>query len=560
MTAIQPLPFRPDVASLEAWLGALPMMNPARAGAEVLAALEELRDAGLEPRSNLDLLDRIAETAVSLARTFEQQFLTALMPYPPTLRQQSQLSRALYAVLARSYRSMALCEAFLERNPRGADDSALPARLLYRALMAYYHEYLRAAEEYQVPEPKFWREIYDLYGWGERHALLARVTGDTLFSSAGQTSPAEAFKRIALFSLSNYVRYTQREMWRTHELLAKYGQHAVIDTQYAQSKQVALFFFNVDTDNPPEHVSRLVSLEDSGNRFVFTRDMVQAVLADLPPLDPKRGVSLPEAPERQLVRRLLRSLGAPEQRKRPRFKGQDATRVLVGLDAAIAEFKGTAPDEVARKERKENEDRLLWHPTFLDLEPQIDDVASREDLSRVRAESSLLELVQGESRAQSSDAAPRRPKDPTPLQARIQDTSLTGCGLIFEKLEDSTLRVGDVVGLVRDEAPPDMGLIRWLRSLGADVVAAGVELLPVNGQWAEVNSATVRDQKADGLLFPAEDEDTPYETLLLDTIRFQVGDLVLVKTAGGEPRKLRLGRIIETSPTFAYFLVMPVTG
>lgn len=556
------LPFAPDLGAARAWLLQLQMLNKPKAGGELLVAFQALLAAQLTWQERTALAEILSPAAAELAEVGKMSYFYAHLPYPPPLHEHMELSRQLYAALANVYTRL-LADA--PQGGTGAPGAATEAVWLHRALACQLDALYRTTAQYQEPERGYWRQVYVLYRLGEARGYLTQTVDDTLLCRQGGSLSSTAgglFAQIVLFALSNAFRFTVGEMGLVAQYLYRHANTLAISERYTQNQQVALFFLNLDSDLPPQHVSRLATLEDLGNRFLFTRGVVQALLGEVPAREPASATA--DMLQRIVIMRLLRSLGAPELRKNKRYKdSQQEARVAIGLPSIVQELLGgdggkKGSGTAGRKAH------LFEHPMYdMDywlLEPKDSDGVSITD-ERVRNEATLGGYLRGEEgspeqRVQADWATARHTaaeREAVRLSVQVQDISLRGCGLLFPNIEDSVLCVGDLVSVRRSKNHVDLGVIRWLRDLGNHTMSAGVELLASSFDAVHVVVADGADVAEPCLfLWPNDEETTAGESLLTSNAQFKAGTSLTIRRGSALLRR-RMARVIETTSSFSWF-------
>jgi hypothetical protein len=109
-----------------------------------------------------------------------------------------------------------------------------------------------------------------------------------------------------------------------------------------------------------------------------------------------------------------------------------------------------------------------------------------------------------------------------------------------------------LVGLGFREGSLHIGVIRWLRQATNADLTLGVELLSPKADVVKVNFIGERESGRNALLLPSNAGLQQTAGLLISPSQQDTGN-VMVTTGSGVAKTYRLGKLLESTPSFQYF-------
>ncbi|HUL11942.1 MAG TPA: hypothetical protein VLU73_07215 [Methylococcaceae bacterium] len=546
--------------ALAAWLDELPLTNIDYSGDAVLAVLREMNEQqGLSSVERFRMLEQLRPTAYMLSQQAAERYLhDPAFPLPAPLERHADRGPALSSELGRGYRLAMASEDSLSSPASGEDSRAL---IIDRALEAYATTLLRLREAYRIPPPGFWQDVYGLYQWAETRRLHRLRIAEHNPSSG--VTVLDRFTQIVLFALSSSHRHRPGKIRQIYELLGTFANKAQIRATSVLNEQNALFCLDLGTDVPPQRIDTLNGSKNDRQRFAFTHALIQFLLKHYE--DPANRRLKGGVLDTSLLKRLLKALGAMERRKSPRNTGDGQCRLVVGLDSLVAVLAGTA---------QQNE-RFVTNASIVHYKGigwltvpnhALEGLHSGESTGniaaadRIRSELSIGKALYENKEVVTRDdiwAAnetdiPSADPEASRLSGHLVNSSARGHCLLWTNREVASAKVGELVGLGFREGSLHIGVIRWLRQATNADLTLGVELLSPKADVVKVNFIGERESGRNALLLPSNAGLQQTAGLLISPSQHDTGN-VMVTTGSGVAKTYRLGKLLESTPSFQYF-------
>jgi hypothetical protein len=442
--------FAADAKSLRSWVAHLPLANPGATARLLIGALREMNELRIEPLQRLDALELLRGPVDQIVSWLGRQTLGDSLPLPPQKQQLGQLAQAFESALALGYCAVVydLC----------APAGAVPfmrgkhvALALTRAIQHRNHCLYEAYLLYHAPPAGAWQSLHDLFRFAVAVNLDDKAVEDPLQNNA-QISARMAYMHALLYALTNPYRFTQKENGEIHDLTRIWSAQCELREGRAPTGAVAV---RTDADLSPGYLPEEREVPGEGLWAFEINGLVRFLegqLATLPPGLATTQFRLRGGPTMHagvsFVERLMRAWEIGGERSQQRLAAGHLLDTVIGLHDLHFVLAGNLDfDAFLRKTRGV--------------------AISLHDGDRVA------------TWAAGSGAGPTRVKR---LTARVLDQSLGGYRLVWEKLDNARVKVGELVGL----APPAeegevqdwmVGSIRWLRIESNGAMDAGIELL-----------------------------------------------------------------------------------
>ena len=442
--------FAADAKSLRSWISHLPLANPGATARLLIGALREMNELRVEPLQRLDALEMLRGPVDQIVTWLGRQTLGDSLPLPPQKQQLGQLAQNFESALAIGYSAVVydLCA------PAGAVPfmrGKAVALALTRAIQHRNHCLYEAYLLYHAPPPGAWQSLHDLFRFAVAVNLDDKPVEDPLHGGA-PISARMAYMHALLYALTNPYRFTQKENGEIHDLTRIWAAHCELREGRAPSGAVAV---RTDADLSPGYLPEEREAPSEGLWAFEINGLVRFLegqLAMLPPGLANTQFRLRGGPTVHaavaFVERLMRAWEIGGERGQQRLAAGHLLDTVIGLHDLHFVLAGNQDfDAFLRKTRG---------------------VAI-----------SLHESDRVATWASTGGAGPTRVKR---LTAKVLDQSLGGYRLVWEKLDNARVKVGELVGL----APPAeegeaqdwmVGSIRWLRIEVNGAMDAGIELL-----------------------------------------------------------------------------------
>jgi hypothetical protein len=552
------MPIEFNSQSVAAWLNELPLVNLDYSGDALLTMLQALN--GLKSPSCADrfgMIERLRCTTYMLSRQgAERQLQDPAFPLSGPLQRHADRGWRLPLELGKGYRLVAVSGDF-PTHPNL--DRELRALVIYRALEAYGESLLRLSEGYRAAQTGFWRDVYGLYQLAEALQLEKIRVGHE--QSFGGATILDRFTQIVLFALCGSHRHRPGKMQVIYELLGAFANTAQIHSTPQLNGQGALFFLELGTDVPPRHVRDLRGRPAVSRRFVFTHILMPALLKHCE--DPRNRRLKSGVADKPSLKRVLKALGALERRRFPRIADRGECSLLIGLDRLV----GVLSKASASQEAAVSEDSIVQYkgirwlkvPSYSLQKPEHGDSARSRSGERIpRNEFAIANALHERGAAMAPDeiwgqrnvTVPSSRTQTVGLSGRLINSSASGYCMLWTKNAMPGAKVGELVGLMLNDASFHLGVIRWLHQ-DADLMF-GVELLSPKAEVVEIRFSGEQGGGRMALFLPPNAGLQQPAALVVEPSCHEC-DEVLVKGGPGLAKTYRLGRLLESTPSFQRF-------
>jgi len=149
------------------------------------------------------------------------------------------------------------------------------------------------------------------------------------------------------------------------------------------------------------------------------------------------------------------------------------------------------------------------------------------------------------------------PPRPDTFACKTVNESAGGYCINWQGLNAPKIKIGEVIGIqsASNSHQFSIGISRWMKNvpgqgllLGMQVIASASRAILVH----HLEGVQISDRPCKGLLLPEVRSSGQPATLILPTLPFRSGSLVMIND-GREERKATLGRLLESTGAFAHF-------
>lgn len=507
---IPALPFDLNLPSATAWLDALPVGNIRECSRLLFPAMQALHLQPMDAQLRFHILELCHPIVFGLARGI-QLHLGKRLSQDARTGKIAVLASRIHLETAKGYQHLMETEAFV----KSAAGGELPL-VLRRALEHLAHSLLRSAQVHEPPPSSVGSSLSELYRFAQSHGLL----DETRPEEREQASSARSwFARIALFRLAAPGRLPQEDIQRLFDQLmlhagAEEGRGMMVFWHEPADIHLLLPGW---PDSPP--------LPDLPH--VSAKEFCQAVRADLNAL---------EQPESDPLHRLLPRLG--ERLPCAEHAGQRRVRLSLGFDGLLAMLRTVE----ARRSTQGSLSEAWASRSDLSLSPLGGSESPEPRPPKFAGRLTLADHVAADQAAEE-----RRSVVVVPTEA--PGFSLLDSGRWL-------LRAGLLAGLNSDDQSVQVGVIR------AGQIREGRfwhswELLGPRLRTVRVAKAgSGRDDFRDGILVSAPEGEIG---LIVAPAKWRRDDPVTVRWRG-EAQLFRLAGLLEASPDFQQFALVPADG
>ena len=551
------LPFEATPAAISEWIDALPVLNTVQTAEKIYRALQALNTLEIKPALHFELLEQLKETVYLLSPALEKYFLDTSFPLQKKELKLAKLSTHLHRELSSNYSLICKSEAFLDPEKFSPGQQASTIKCALHSLSL---EQLLVAQRYEACSTRFWTQFYELLALTEQ--LNFQSTDDTLVVQESNALELIA-KRLLLFSLCNPNRFSQREIKGLYNLLGEHTELAKLDDQPTdcQSKKAG-FFMMLDSSQSPQHISRLnLDSSSASVRYIHTNNLVIHLIDQFKTLLSSEQESCLIS-NRRMLGKIVRSLGAPERRRRQRHKSESPECTIIpGLENIITFLSEHEKPKTNKKlinpVRTASE---LWNdiPDFgiIPLDEnnlQIDHLRNNqrdENVANTTLINSKYQVTSSEIWGQGSLPTPKT--GIKPLDCKVLDVSTKGFHLLWVKEANAKIKVSEIISISQPGQPMKTGVVRWIEQDRESGLSFGIELLSPITQLVTASSPKQPDSEIKGILIHELPEVGIQQSLLISPSKYRTGSWVNVKNET-VTRRYRLQKLLETSPSFVQF-------
>ena len=360
---------------------------------------------------------------------------------------------------------------------------------LHRSLEQLGYALLDSYRFYRAVQPDLFSELHQLYRLARHHGLLDVMTDDEDDAERHVTTAAR-YHAILLLSLTDPFRLAEGEVGMLQDVLVQHAAQCRVIPGYRDDTAEGQYFIDLRGGKPPEPHGRVERPADAVEPYLLdARDALQAKRERLAKT-PARVRS--QSPEAMVLRRLLPEDASTQQRRESRYPDSRWVQLLLGVDHIHG-----------------------W-------------------------------LTRAADKGKGAVVA-----EPSPC--RVTDTSEHGMGLGWEGGGAGDARVGELLGIIEDDRPPGLAIVRSIRLYREGGMELGVQL--ITGSAAPVYCRPVgegEERAVCALFMPAIGEEDVAATIVAPKGLHEPGRRLLIEVAGREVHA-RAGRCVFDGPVFDRF-------
>ena len=543
-----------DPKYARAWLASLPLADSAELAREIYQALYTLNRQDLDATRRFELMELYTAPVATVTIALESYFTRVALPLTSKKRQLAEFIRQLHMEMAYGYKG---CLQDLEKQRLLWGKKPLRTRALERA-MHYLGEVLLHSYQVYMPYPSdVWREIHAIYRYASEHNLATEVV-ETAAPGTAKTTLTHDYVRILLLGLSNPYQLPQNECRQVQRFLHHWGAKASLRDNLEVPHPAGHFLIDLTTDSPPVPFPGDVQFQpNQGLHLLDAVELLRTIqffIQRLKKGDRARTLSLGldclDSVCLEILQRMQRSWGMVLRRQYSRIQRSGPAFVCAGIPALHFFANGQKPFSPPSSENRKGipDDRFIL-PAHIEQEIAREAIQNEDFIA-------LDEPVEQPESASSQGSAESVITSGGVFRVdrwQIKDAAPKGLQLVRHDSAHTYVRVGDVVGIQQmDEIGRwSAGVVRWMKSPGADNLEMGVELIASGVKpvaVAPVRSASGRDYQP-ALLLPAIEALRRPATLLLPRGVYTPGISLLVAEETGM-RTVRLLQSLEHTNVF----------
>ena len=496
---------------VEEWIEGLPYADSGVVVRNVLDAVSKLNRSPVKPASRLALMELYAQPYQFLMGLQEQQSGSRTVAAFRKRRADSDAARQVATEMAYGYK-LVLAHSLGKKTIFGRSKDIAIA--LQRAVLFLSFSLMHSYDEYMPAPRHLWSELWELYRYATMSKLETQPTTAKNLRGEFQTTVAHAYKRILLASVIDPYHLAEGEIWKVFSLLGSWTDAAVLTALTEVDKATGYFVVDPESDQRPVSYAEAINRGVNDNcQLLNTNPVIQSMQQTLKDAN---GASL----ERNLLGRMVRSLGLPPKRHSPRTTTDGQVNLTSGI-STLHHFIGGGNGGIP------------------ELEPQ---PTAREDGG--------IEI---------GDTPTGNPDHSGPAYNaehwELVDRGPGGIGLLRQTRPNVPIGVGELIGvLFADQTMDDawsVGVVRWLNIAEVGEYHAGVQIISGHAQAVSVNAEDSTTIGRAALALPKVGADKG-STLVTPKGFYNKGSTLLVGVAGNT-LKVRAGALVETSEVYDRF-------
>lgn len=549
---------------VSSWLSGLPMANVGETSRQVFKTLVEFNRIDIPNLNRIKIAELLRRPIGYISDNLRKYYYDASFPLSAKNRKIAVLNRELYTELALAYK------IFIDTTLSG-DSGKIDRKMLiiaiHRAMRYLFTVVYQSVIVYDPVPPQVWKEIHRLYAYAEQHRIheLAVKDGQRRDSVS---SIASLYKQTLLFSICSPYRMRPRKIENVAQSLEHWSRLTTLDNQTGEAPGQYDFVANLASDAPPRHSSLETSQEIRLCRVLNTQPLVKTLRETFEQLPQDSGNSEGNRSDpklsKQLLRQLIHILSSAPKREFVRTRLNFELKVAVGINAIHAlQTQEGAGEHTTGQRTGSNTD---WIDESTGNTPnQSLYTVSGNNLTLEGYDDAIQETIIASGFGESGCG-----QDGTPIWAtrstdqqyetfacKTDNESAGGYCINWQGANAPKIKIGEVIGIqsatVRNQFA--IGISRWMKNLPGQGLQLGMQMIAPNATAVlvhdlEANNPASHAQKC--LLLPELKASELPASLILPTLPFKAGDLVMIEREGHE-RKAKLTQLVETTGAFARF-------
>ena len=512
-----------DPKSARAWLDTLPIADSATAARELYQAIYALNRQELTPEQRFEIMELYVAPVATVVGGLQGRLSNPALPMSNNRLQLAEAVRELYAEMANGYK----CCVHDLANRRILWGRKLDyAPPIERALYYLGGVLLRSYLAYLPPPPGVWREMHSLYRLAEDLGQLDAPVPDAVAEE--NITVRRSYLRALLMAIANPYQFPAPDQLLAYRFLGKWASSATIASAAKAIAAQTQYLVDLDLDAAPVPGKEAPAPSSaSASRVLDTAKLIQALQGfierirggETVPAD-ELGIDCLGALSARLLRRLGRSWAHMAQRQHSRIRRHGTVSLCRGIGALHFFLSGQTSAAAS----------------FL---PPV-------------AENDGPDIITPD--ASDSEVASDRPSPYRIDRWRVRDISPKGLNLSYVGDATAYVRVGDVVGIQRPGQLGNwsVGVVRWLRSRGAQALEMGVELMAPTVRPVEIGRvrSAEGEQRTPGLLLAAVPAARQPQTLIVPRGWAEASSGLEITESDASTREVRVLRLLERGGAF----------
>lgn len=545
------------------WVQELPLANTDVTSKQLGMALAEMNGVMIPAQHRQQILDYLSSPVQCTVQSLMESTLGATNP--PGRKQLDNTTQAFEL-----NRGMSIGYKILAANGNNSHDRQFTAeaihcaiRFLSEALLINYQVYI------QCPK-NIWGDIHQLYTLAEEFDITRQTVRQKPQERIRIADTIEsAYKQILLLSLACPYKHRKKSILAIYNALADWAKYSRIFPP-DETGHAAFFAVRLIGDEPPVYLTHYEKEKYNHEwRLLNTKGMSKHIRAAQNKAGDGKGHLLPSALDKTTLQRIMLSWGVIPNRRFSRHQENITTRLAVGINTIHNAIAGpdTLSQETVINDENISDSQYLQDPTF-ELPTSVD-IDPRTGLKTGKTTRHIREIGQQadswQTHLSGSYLAPAKDNLRTRSTRHIefwkmQNISAGGYCFLWDTSEPSNTQVGEVVAMdTHNNDQWQLGVIRWMKFSRENGLELGVQTLSpgATAVWASLAEGKHTDKQNRGLLLPEVQQLSQPESILLPTLPFQTGSILIIERAG-KKEKVKLTQSLESTGCFSQYLFSPV--
>lgn len=584
-----------DPQETSEWISALPLANIGETARQVYTTLVDFNRYEMPEVVRAKVVELFRPTVDYVCHNLRRHYMDMGFPLSPKAWKTIILSRELYNELATSYK------VIVERTLSGTTerfDRKLLVIALHRAFYYLSRVHHQACLGYASAPPGLWKELNAIFAFARQnkvHRVPVKMKRD---KTEEISTIEERYKAMMLFAAGNPSRLRQSQLNNTFEKSLEWAPQARFLGMDDDIPGIGSLNINLGADEGPIHNALRMPIPGRRTAILDLRDLIRKLHDEYEqaPLDGANEVNLDKSRiSRALLRQLIRGWHSPPDRQYVRTQLHFSLKVLCGLRPIHSELMLGGSDS---GDSIDSPSEML---TGLSTSPNVNTLPLPEStrgnpLDNI--DDSMLSLAPAPSKndgdsllMETKGPFDRGPYDDGPvnewresrlmesdrqngLEVTTRNESAGGyCIRWSTKNHPPKVKIGELLGIGGSGTHPNysLGVIRWMHNTSEAELDLGLQVISSHVAAAQAYEATARGK------VPLRKRENPIMCLLLDAdsqpTRKGGPSIVFASAAhavdthlwmddsgSGEPRLIRLTRLIDFSSVYARFefeFIMP---
>ncbi len=555
--------FKMNPELVQNWIQELPLANTNVTSKQLGMALAEVNGVMVPVGHRQQILDYLSSPVQCTVQSLMKSALGTTNPHGK--KQLDNTARAFELS-----RDMSIGYKILAANSNDNNDWQLMAEAIHCAIR-FLSEALLINYQVYIQYPKnIWKDIHQLYMLAEESDITRQTVRQKPQERIRIANTIEsAYKQILLLSLACPYKHRKNSILAIYNALADWAGHSRIFMP-DEDNHAAFFAVRLTGDAPPVYLA-LDEMEKYNHewRLLNTKGMSEHIRAAQNNAGTGEGLLLPPALDKVTLQRIMLSWGVIPVRRFSRHQENITTRLSIGINTIHNVIAGPATLNQATVDDDENIDdnHYLRDPTFelttcLDINPEtglktgrtahhVREIGQKPDAWRDNLSGSYSAPAKNSSRTRST----------TNIESwKMQNISAGGYCFLWDTAKPSNTQVGEVVAMdAHNNDHWQLGVIRWMKFSREYGLELGIQTLSPDATavWVSLAEDNHTDEQNRGLVLPEIKQLSQPESILLPTLPFQTGSVLIIERAGNK-EKVRLTQLLESTGCFSQYLFSPV--